>query len=175
VTPSKSAEALFVKPTGVARPTNMTVITDRRTYSFDLSVAPPRASSAFATWVLRFQIPPPPPTAALRPPEPISAVGKNADYSSTGSEAILPMQAFDDGARTYFAWAPEVAMPAIFAVAPDGGEGLVNFTMRDGFAVVQQTAGRFVLRQGASVATVTSTPGTHARTPARNAGERHDR
>ena len=54
VTPNKRANLLFVKPLAPTAATNMTVVTDRRTYLFDLvasaSAKPPHsASAAFAS------------------------------------------------------------------------------------------------------------------------------
>ena len=45
-------------------------------------------------------------------------------------------------------------MPAIFAVAADGSESLVNYVVRGPYIVVEQVAGRFKLRDGKEVATV---------------------
>ena len=42
ITPNKRANLLFVKPLSARARTNMTVITDRRTYFFDLVAAPVR-------------------------------------------------------------------------------------------------------------------------------------
>jgi type IV secretion system protein VirB9 len=39
-------------------------------------------------------------------------------------------------------------------IAPGGGESLVNYTVRDGYQVVEQTAAKFVLRDGKEVTTV---------------------
>ena len=54
VTPNKRANLLFIKPLSPTARTNMTVVTDRRTYLFDL-VASPRAQPLY---VLRFAYPP---------------------------------------------------------------------------------------------------------------------
>ncbi|UAK23258.1 TrbG/VirB9 family P-type conjugative transfer protein [Sphingomonas nostoxanthinifaciens] len=178
LTPNKRADVLFVKPIGRGPATNMTIITDRRTYTFMLTVAPANASPAKAAWVLRFRLPEPKlvyEVAPTPPPPPVTPEGKNVFYTSSGPAAILPTRVFDDGIRTYFAWADQAPVPAIFAVNADGSEAVVNFTMRDGYSVVQQTAGRFMLRLGGSLATVTSTPGTEKRLPAKTKEEkRHD-
>ena len=53
ITPNKRANLLFVKPLAANARTNMTVVTDKRTYLFDL-VASPRNS---ALYVLQFRYP----------------------------------------------------------------------------------------------------------------------
>lgn len=53
VTPNKRANLLFIKPLSPTASTNLTVITDRHTYLFDL-VASPRAKPLY---VLRFTYP----------------------------------------------------------------------------------------------------------------------
>ena len=61
---------------------------------------------------------------------------------------------FDDGHFTYFRWPEAVSVPALFLAAADGSESLVNYSVRDGFQVVEQTAPRFVLRNGKDVTVV---------------------
>ena len=58
VTPNKRADLLFIKPLSPSAKTNMTVVTNKRTYLFDLSVA----STGAALYNLRF-------TYGARPPE----------------------------------------------------------------------------------------------------------
>ena len=53
---------------------------------------------------------------------------------------------FDDGHFTYFQWPENVSVPALFVIGPDGGESLVNYSVRDGYQVVEQTAPKFILR-----------------------------
>ena len=153
VTPNKKATLLFIKPIARGALTNMTVVTDRRRYAFELHArrANGRRPGDMA-FVIRFlyppePIPPPPPV----PPPPSPPVMRNTAYSYTGSRAALPALVFDDGRFTYFRWPENTATPALFLVAPDGAESLANYGMRDGFQIVEQTAPRFVLRNGKDV------------------------
>lgn len=158
VTPNKRANKLFVKPVNPRAVTNMTVVTDRRTYSFALSVG---AAREVTPWTLRFRYPEPVVVVAVAAP--VAAVAPavlNHDYTAVGVRDLLPTEVYDDGRQTWFGWPANVATPAIFAVAADGHEELINYVVRDGMTVVQQTAGRFVIRSGKAVATVTSTPGS---------------
>jgi type IV secretion system protein VirB9 len=156
VTPNKKANLLFIKPVDRAGPTNMTVVTDRRRYAFELISYPhggDRASDM--AFIVRFTYPPeptPPPSAKPLPPQPPER--RNTRYTYTGSRASLPSLVFDDGHFTYFQWPENVSTPALFVIGADGAESIVNYSVRDGFQVVEQTAQRFVLRNGKDVTTV---------------------
>jgi type IV secretion system protein VirB9 len=156
VTPNKRANLLFIKPVEAAVGTNMTVVTDRRRYAFELTArraAGPR--QADMAYVVRFLYPPEPtPPAPAPPPSPQPPERRNVDYTYTGSRATLPSLVFDDGRFTYFQWADGVSTPALFLAGADGSESLVNFGVRDGFVVVEQLAPRFSLRNGKDVTTV---------------------
>ena len=173
ITPNHKANLLFIKPTERGRPTNMTVVTDQRRYSFELtSRGAPRRTSDVA-YVVRFlyPVPPapprPPPLAPRRPPE-----RKNTAYTYTGSRSPLPSLVFDDERFTYFEGPENTSTPAVFVVQPDGTESIVNYGVRDGYQVVEQIAPRWVLRNSKEVTTVINngwrepTPGVLAPRPA---------
>jgi len=151
VTPNRRANILFLKPID-GQSTNMTVVTDQRRYLFDLRLAP-KGSKAQPAYAVRFLYPAPILAEPLpaREAEPQVA---NTAYSVTGAPAAAPSRVFDDGEMTYFEWPPEAAVPAIFALAADGSESLVNYAVRGRYVVVQQLAPRFSLRDGKQVATV---------------------
>jgi type IV secretion system protein VirB9 len=158
VTPNKKANLLFLKPLDRTAATNMTVVTDRRRYVFELVVAAPKASTKDMAYVVRFLVPAPAPlmAAAPPPPPPAAPVERNAAYTVKGDAAIQPAKVFDDGAVTYFAWPSQADLPAVFVVGADGVEGLANAVVRDGYLVVDQLAPRFVLRAGKASLTVTN-------------------
>ncbi len=154
VTPNHKADLLFLKPVGLAPPTNMTVVTDRRRYAFELRSR--RASTAGASqiaYIVRFDYPEvlAPMQVEVTPPPPKPPEQRNIHYSYTGSRAVLPSQVFDDGAFTYFKWPEATSAPALFLVDKDGAESIVNYGMRDGYQVVEQVAQRFVLRSGKDI------------------------
>ncbi len=157
VTPNKKANLLFLKPLDRTAATNMTVVTDRRRYVFELVVAGPKATTKDLAYVVRFLVPAPTVVMATPPPLPPAApVARNAAYSVKGDAAIQPTKVFDDGSATYFAWPRHADLPAVFVVGADGVEGLANAVVRDGYLVVDQLAPRFVLRSGKSNLTVTN-------------------
>jgi type IV secretion system protein VirB9 len=159
VTPNKKANLLFLKPLDRTAATNMTVVTDRRRYVFELVVAGPKASMKDLAYVIRFLVPAPVSVAVMAPPPPAPLappVARNSAYAVKGDAAIQPTRVFDDGVATYFAWPAQADLPAVFVVGADGVEGLANAAVRDGYLVVDQLAPRFVLRSGKSSLTVTN-------------------
>jgi type IV secretion system protein VirB9 len=154
VTPNRKASLLFLKPIDKASPTNMEVVTNLRRYAFALKVRPnvPKGEERTVIYGLRFDYPPPPPppppaaekAAAKTPPQVV-----NAAYSYDGSSKSLPSRVFDDGKATYFQFAEADDYPAIYAIEADQAEAVVNFTIRDGYVVIDQIARGFVLRRGA--------------------------
>ncbi len=151
VTPNKRARILFLKPLVKNAATNMTVVTDRRRYAFAL-----QTTARFATtpWVVRFLYPPEVVEAVDElPPQPAPVL--NLAYIVAGDADVRPARVWDDGTMTYFEFVPEQAIPAIFANGPGKNEALVNSLTRGRIIVVQQRSGRFTLRSGERLATVT--------------------
>jgi len=156
VTPNKGASLLFIKPIDQAAATNMTVVTDRRSYLFQLSAGPAAGvARSDMTYVIRFAYPPEPVVVATPPPPPPPPPQRrNAAYTYAGAQDLLPSEVFDDGKFTYFKWPEQAATPALFLVARDGAESLVNYSYRDGYQVVEQVAHLFRLRNGKDVTTI---------------------
>lgn len=155
VTPNKRANRLFVKPVDRKTVTNMTVVTDRRQYTFALNTAAPGVSMAKAPWVVRFIYPAPPAVQVVVAPPPPPDPVLNFSYQMKGAKQLLPVRVFDDGRETYFEWPQGTPAPAIFAVGPDRRESLVNYAVRDRYTVVQRLSGSFILRSGKAKATIT--------------------
>jgi type IV secretion system protein VirB9 len=154
VTPNKRADLLFLKPLEEHAVTNMTVVTDERRYVFELRVAPSRKAGS-TPYVVRFIYPPPAVAVPVEPAPDKPPEVVNTDYVVAGSGETRPIRIFDDGHKVYFQWAPDVGIPAIFAVSTQNGEGLVNYVVQGPYVVVEQRAAQFVLRSGKDVTTVT--------------------
>lgn len=167
VTPNRRADALFVKPMEANARTNLTVITTRRTYLFDL-VADRRGEPTYA---LSFTYAEPPivdaePETALAaaPAAPeLAAAGApaaaplalNFAWRTEGAARLLPQQVFDDGHATYLRWAPGSPMPAILRPSAGGGEEPVNYAVVNDYVTVDGTPGALVLRSGQERAVLT--------------------
>lgn len=162
VTPNKRANLLFVKPLSPRARTNMTVVTDRHTYLFDLAAD----SRAAPLYVLRFAYPDEPkrPAGQAQPglmseDEAQALAGKVEDgsadparlnfaWKSKGKAALIPARIYDDGQSTYLAWAPRVPIPAIQVRDAAGAEGPVNFAVRGDVIVLDGVPATILLRAG---------------------------
>lgn len=160
-TPNKRGNVLFVKPVDEGEPTNMTVMTGTRTYTFELAARRRDAetSPAEVTYLLRITEPAveatPAVAAALREPDLVARQRPvNARYSYKGSTQNLPSRVYDDGVSTMFEWPQGVETPAIFYRRPDGAESIVNYSYKDGAIVVHVVAAEFILRNGEEVTQV---------------------
>ena len=142
---------IFLKPVEANAATNLTVITDRRTYYFTLTSARKQAGMTF---LVRFVYPGASVAAAAsaeprrldKPPEPVQ---RNPNYATSGDKTAIPLRrAFDDGQFTYFLFDQGAEIPSVYTVGPDGSESIVN-TRREGpYLVVERTASLFTLRNG---------------------------
>lgn len=166
VTPNKRATMLFVKPLKATARTNMTVVTDRRSYYFDLVASP----SAQPLYVLRFTYPEDIRKAQVGP-KPVAPAGEgqalaaalaapqaspprqdpaklNFAWRSKGKGKLLPARVYDDGSSTYLSWPAGAAMPAILVRDASGAEGAVNFAVRDDVVVIEGVPPLVILRSG---------------------------
>jgi type IV secretory pathway VirB9-like protein len=64
------------------------------------------------------------------------------------SRAIAPALAYDDGNFTYLKFPANRDFPAVFLVAPDGSESLVNTHVEGDVLVVHRVTQKLVLRHG---------------------------
>ena len=142
---------LFLKPKAAKVGTNLTVLTNRRTYQLDYaaSVERPDASQE-VTYVLRFTYPPVAGAAdaAAHELEKPSLRPKNIDYWFCGDPTLKPTAASDDGVHTRITFAPKAEQPAIFVLNEDGTESLLNFSMDEGEVILHRVARRLILRRG---------------------------
>ncbi len=165
ITPNKRADVLFVKPLEAAARTNMTVVTDRHTYFFDL-VASPKAKPVY---LLRFTYKDAPKkaepmVAALTPAEqsvlggtvetPVDPAALNFAFRTKGDARILPARMYDDGNATYLLWGEKAEVPAILIQNAKGEVGPVNYSVRGRTIVVEDVPHVILLRSGKSQATI---------------------
>jgi type IV secretion system protein VirB9 len=171
ITPNKRANLLFVKPLLARANTNMTVVTNKHTYLFDLVASP----SAQPMYVLSFKYPEPPKSkldgAAAAGAQVASAAGAAPDtpgapnasvdpadlnfaWSRSGNQKLLPENVFDDGEATFLTWPEGRPVPAILITDSQGQEGPVNFAVRGNTIVVEGVPAQIVLRSGKDKASI---------------------
>ena len=166
VTPNKRANLLFVKPLTAKAATNMTVVTDRHTYLFDLVAR----ASAKPVYVLRFAYPDEPDKddgerlaqgpnadelAAANDPYAVADPTRlNFAWATSGDASLLPTRLYDDGDATFLTWSADRSVPAILIKDAKGMEGPVNYAVRGNVIVVEGVPREIVLRSGEDIATL---------------------
>jgi len=176
IQPNQAQTILFVKPLEPSARTNMTVVTSRRTYLFDL-VASPRNSPLY---VLQFRYPELEAAeaeaalaaaeaaaqeqantveiAAANDPYAVSDPAElNFSWAGAGETGLLPARAYDDGDALFLTWPAGTAIPAILVTNSDEVEGPVNFTVRGDTVVLDGVPAQIILRSGRDTATLTNT------------------
>ena len=172
ITPNKRADVLFVKPLAANARTNMTVLTDKRTYLFDLVASPGHRPIymlrfAYADDKARGEAATPEPmplndaesalVAGDPAATPVDPAALNFAWRRLGAEKLLPMRVYDDGMATYLQFAPKQSAPAILIRNERGEEGPVNFAVRGDTIVVEGVPRQIVLRFGKAAATLENT------------------
>jgi len=149
---------LFLKPVEPNASTNLTVVTDKRSYFFGLR----GTRGAGATYLVRFVYPRRPGPFGAKLGESLfagespclgapvsSSAAVNRRYSTAGDRAAVPLRhVCDDGQFTYFRFDADAEIPAVYVVGPDGAEALVNTRRERDYLVVERRASRFTLRNG---------------------------
>lgn len=162
ITPNRRASLLFVKPLTPRSRTNMTVVTDHRTYMFDLVAGDKWTTPVYA---LKFSYPNEPKPvdthpapiqqAAAAPTQPsatMTADKLHFDWNKKGNGKLMPNRVFDDGASLYLAWDKETPLPAILTVSEDRKEGPVSYRMSGDYIVINPIPANLVLRYGSKFA-----------------------
>lgn len=156
---------LFIRPTLANVRTNMTVVTNKHAYQFDLSAVPAVYSpNEELAYVIRFFYPDEKRNAVAAAPyaddvpaAPVADAatgGYNYKYSFSGDEGVAPVKVYDDGAATYFKFPEAVDHPKIALVTPERSEVAVSARKDGDLWVVDAVAGEFVVRQGGAASCV---------------------
>lgn len=167
---------MFIKPQAKNADTNITVVTDKRTYQFAVVVQPRplKDSTAWSDPNLIFSLTfhyPDDDAAKLAASAKKDALksklgeikgklldakkeGQNFDYWVAGSQEISPTAARDDGRFIYLTFSNNRDMPAVYSVDDAGNEALINTNVDGNTIVVQRLVKSLMLRKGSSVASV---------------------
>lgn len=126
-------------PQGDISRTTLEVDTAQRRYAFILRTL----DSPLAALMVRFDgVRDDAATTAIWQPE----GGPLWSYRFRGDDAVRPQSIRDDAHRTFIEYAPDQALPAVFAVGPTGEEEVVNGYMRNGVFVIDRVYSELVFR-----------------------------
>lgn len=140
-------QAFAIKPLARGVHTNVTVYTNRRSYYFNVQEV---LTPAF--YVVQFRYP----EEEQRPQNAVAAQGPNYNYGASDRTEITPVRVWDDGTFTYFQFAPNAPVPAIFRYS-NGRERTVNTQATEpGVIRVSGVNAQWVLRLGDVVVCIQS-------------------
>jgi len=142
-----SGNKLFLKPVANDAVTNMTVVTDKRTYYFNL-IALRSEALGNLTYLVRFNYPEAPPVYSGLSRGPKNPEDLNFNYKIKQDKKMGSVIAFDDGEFTYLQFKDTKDLPAIFMVGLDGKEALANYRIKGPYVVIERVGREFVLRSG---------------------------
>lgn len=153
---------LFVKPMKEGVTTNLTVVTTKHAYQFELSSEIKKEEDVI--YVVRFYYPNQDfDSARARPTDNSTSfesgalidASYNFNYSLTGPSDVAPMKVFDDGQFTFFKFAGNNAtIPTFYAVDRNGVETPL-ITRSDGeYIIVERVLPQLTLRRGEQVVCV---------------------
>ncbi len=156
-----SGHRLFLKPIKPDAQTNVTILTNKRSYLFEFHAEEAESiSDPDLAFIVRFVYPSEENNNFMMVediPDPIEeGLEKfNFNYTIRGSYEVAPIKIYDDGEFTYFEFRDKNAtIPAFYIVDQWGNESIVNYRARDDVIVVEQVASRFTLRQGGEIVCV---------------------
>jgi type IV secretion system protein VirB9 len=161
-----SGHRLFIKPIEKDATTNMTLITNKRTYFFELYAEEAEdIRDPNMVFNLRFLYPDEEDEENLRKygtstvsgPDLTHPEQYNFNYSISGNSVVAPIKIFDDGEFTYMQFRDKNAeMPAFFTVDEDLKESIVNYRLSPDtkYVIIEQVAPKFTIRQGKKIVCV---------------------
>lgn len=142
--------AFAVKPNARGVHTNITVYTNRRSYYFNVTEA-----SSPTYYVVQFRYP----EDNVQRVNAVAQQAPNYNYAASSQRAFTPTSVWDDGTFTYFRFARNAPIPAIFR-STNGRERTVNSQqIEDGVLRVSGVSGQWVLRLGDEVVCIQVTNG----------------
>ncbi|RTK92103.1 MAG: P-type conjugative transfer protein VirB9 [Rickettsiales bacterium] len=162
-----SGHRIFIKPIEVEATTNMTLITNKRTYFFELYAEETSdIRDPGMVFNVKFIYPDEEDEDHIRvfakgvsgTPDLNQPENLNFLYSISGSEEIAPIKIFDDGEFTYLQFRDKNnEIPAIFAVDEDLRESMVNFRLDpkdNNLVVIEEVFKKLTLRVGKKIVCV---------------------
>jgi type IV secretion system protein VirB9 len=154
---------VFLKPAGELPDANLHVITNKRTYSFDLRLArKAKGEIGFMTVYFRYPSVEHAANAAAKESDEIRALlnaaspTANRRYSVQGSGELAPIEAWDDGRTTFLRFRARSSIPAIYSAFGEDAslEKIENTNMKNDVVQIHGVRRKLVLRIGRETACV---------------------
>ena len=152
----KHENLVAIKPTAETPDTNLIISTTAgRVYTFDLGL-----NERAPMYGIRFSYPNEDrrvkETARAKRElsvslDPNGQTRRNYRYAGAGSAEVQPAEIFDNGSHTFMRFPENMTFPSVFAIDPDGGETLVNKTVRGNWLILPQVGRQWRLRHGKAV------------------------
>lgn len=157
---------IVFKPINHQPDTNIVLVTNKRTYAFQLSTG-----RGEPTYIARFKYPEEPSSQkeaeSNLTPNVLKQVGidnlgrglfieakYNTQYKYRGEPLLKPTAAWSDGRFTYLKFAHAGDLPTVYRVLPDNSEMLVNSHIEGDTLVIQEASQLYRLRFGRTVGDV---------------------
>ncbi len=159
-----SGNRIFIKPIEQDATTNMTLITNKRVYFFELYAQEAMdIRDPEMVFNVRFIYPDEEDedniktfTSGSHDPDLTHPEKYNFNYSLSGHEDVAPIKVFDDGEFTYMQFRDKNAeIPAIFAVDEELRESMVNYRLNTNMGntvVIEQVFKKLSIRSGKRIA-----------------------
>lgn len=163
VAPKKDRNGLFIKPAADLPDSNIHVVTNKRTYTFDLKVAQrQKGQTGYMTVFFRYPAAQRAANAAATEAQQVRGLldtaspAGNRRYTVQGSNDLAPIEAWDDGRTTFLRFRARTSIPAVYAARGDDDslEQIENPTVKNDVVQLPSVRRKFVLRIGDQIACV---------------------
>jgi len=160
-----SGNRIFLKPVGEnGSETNMTVITAKRIYHFELMAKEAKGiNDKDLIFIAKFYYPEDEnnnivefnTSKNVNEPDMRDMSKFNFNYQYTGERGIAPSKIFDDGDFTYMQFADKrTELPAVYAVDSQGYESPINYRISRDFYIIEKIVPQLTLRSGTDIVCV---------------------
>ncbi len=158
---------VYIRPLEKNAETNMIIVTNRSTYTFDL-IAVESIKKADVTYIMRFYYPElgdefeKDKSVELLEEKVINNASElfnsqqiiNHDYSFTGDNDLLPLEMFDNGKLSFFKFKEELT-PKVFIVKEDEAEYATEMISFEGMTIINGVYDKLTLRYQDKKLTIT--------------------
>ncbi|OCL19317.1 hypothetical protein A9G07_10070 [Gilliamella sp. wkB72] len=140
---SVRANNIFIRPIAKQPDTNVTLVTNKRTYILSLKTA---SSADNASWLVRFSYPEN--EVNEERTTPCSTSFMNWNYYKKGDKELSPLAIWDDGRFTCMRFSSSKDLPIVYRVMEDGKEAITNTHLERDVMVIHEISNNFMLRLG---------------------------